>query len=328
MEHTYFIYGLRLEVDHSLDGLVRTRNGASADVRIWMRQAPAWATEAATGSRQLRFDSGDAQGDLPSSVQVWRYVESGAFHFYYRDGVEFVVDSHGHRVSARCTGSATLQDAASYLVGVILGFALRLRGRIALHASVVAIDNRAVVLLGDAGSGKSTTATAFALMGYEILADDVCVPTEAAGEFWVEPAYPGIRLWPDSVNAMFGSPDALPKVTPGWDKRLLDLSRDEYRFHSTRLPFGALYRLVESRRPDDTPCINELRANELMINLVAMSYPGYLLNGEMKSSEFDTLARLAAKVPGREVEVRKDLFAVRETCKTIIDDFQTRKGLN
>jgi len=324
MEHSYSIYGLRLEVDQSLPEFVRAANGAAADVEVWMRQVPVWATRAAAGSKQLRFGSGDAQDELPASVQVWRYVGSGAFHFVYRDGVEFVIDSHGQRISATCSGSATLQDAASYLVGVILGFALRLKGRIALHASVVAIENRAVVLLGDAGSGKSTTAAAFAVMGYEILADDVCVPIESGGDFWVEPAYPGIRLWPDAVNAMFGSDDALPKITPTWDKRFLDLSGEKYRFHSNRLPIGALYWLVESQSAENTPCVKDMRASELMMNLVAMSYPGYLLDSEMKSDEFDTLARLAATVPGGEVRIRTDLPAVPEVCRAIIKDFQGR----
>jgi hypothetical protein len=325
MEQAYSIYGLRLEADQILPGLVKAGNGPSADVSVWMRRAPTWATGAARGLKLLRFDSGDAHGALPATVQVWRYVESGAFHFTYRGGVEFLIDSRGEKISAMCTESATVQDAASYLVGVILGFALRLKGRTVLHASVVVIDDRAVVLLGDACSGKSTTAAAFSLMGHEILADDVCVLIESGGECWVEPAYPGIRLWPDAVEAMFGSPEALPKISPGWDKRLLTLSGGEHRFRSTRLPIGALYWLTESQWTENTPCMSDLRASELMMKLVSMSYPDYLLNGEMRSNEFDTLARLAANVPGSEIKVCNDLFAVPETCRAIIADFRAPK---
>jgi hypothetical protein len=186
----------------------------------------------------------------------------------------------------------------------------------------VVIDDRAVVLLGDAGSGKSTTAAVFAAMGYEILSDDVCALVESDGEFWVEPAYPGIRLWPDTVEAMFGSSDALPKITPAWGKRLLTLSGADHRFRSTRLPVGALYWLTESQRAKSTSRVKELRASEQMMKLVSMSYPGYLLDRKMRSEEFDSLVRLAGKIPGSDVEIRDDIFSVSKTCHEILADFR------
>ena len=324
MQHTYSIFGLRLASDKPISELPRIVDGAAPDVEIWMGQTPAWVTQGTTGSKELRFDSADAQDGLTASVRVWRYVESGAFRFVYRDGVEFVVDEHGQRISAEINELATLEDAGSYLIGAILGFVLRLRGRVALHASVVAIDDHAVVLLGGSGSGKSTTAAAFAVMGYEVLSDDVCVLVESDDEFCVEPAYPGIRLWPDAVKAMFGSEDALPKITPGWDKRVLTLAGGSLRFHSKRLPIGALYLLAESHRVEGSPRVRDLGRTGLMMNLVAMSYPGYLLNGEMKAGEFDYLARLATKVPGCEVEIYPDFKALPKVCSTIIEDFLER----
>jgi len=322
MEHAYSIYGLRLEADQCLPGMLEAGNGPPADVTVWTQHVPTWVTGAIAGSKQLRFDSGDSHVGLPATVQVWRYFDSGAFHFAYRGGVEFVIDSRGRGISVACTESATVQDATSYLVGVILGFALRLRGRLALHASVVVIDDRAVVLLGDAGSGKSTTAAVFAAMGHEILSDDVCALVESGGEFWVEPAYPGIRLWPETVEAIFGSSDALPRIAPAWDKRLLALSGGDHRFHSTRLPVGALYWLTESQRAKSSSRVKELRASEQMMKLVSMSYPGYLLDRKMRSDEFDLLVRLAGNVPGSDVEVRNDIFSVSETCHEILADFR------
>lgn len=325
MEHAYSIYGLCLEVDKLLPGLMEIDSSISPDLSIWVQTAPTWVAGVVGGSRQLRFDSGDAGDELPATVQVWRYDKSKAFHFLYRDGIEFVIDRHGRRISVTCTESATLEDAASYLVGVILGFALRLRGRVALHASVVVIDGRAVLLLGHGGSGKSTMAAAFAAVGHEILADDVCVLIESDGKFWVAPAYPGIRLWPDAVEALFGSSEALPKVSSGWDKRLLSLSDGEHRFRSTRLPIGALYWLTGSHLDGNTLCMSVLRASELMMKLVSASYPNYLLNGDMRSKEFATLAKLAADVPGSEITVCNNLFAVHEGCRAIIADFRTLK---
>jgi len=318
--HTYSIYGLRMVADRHLDGLASRHNPDSQTVKVWFGRPQAWAAGATSGPKQIRFQSGDALGEAPASVRVWRYSESGAFHFSYRDEVEFIVDRTGRNISVRCGESSSPEDAASYLVGTIMGFAIRLMGRVALHGSTVAIGNQAVVLLGDAGCGKSTTAAAFAENGYEILTDDVSVPVELEGEFLVEPGYPGIRLWPDSVEAIFGYSEALPKIAHDWDKRYLDLSRGKYRFVSTSRPIRAFYWLGDAPRNDGAPSVKPLSPSDLMMKLVSASYPGYLLDADMRSDEFDILARLAAEIPGRIVRSRGDFSSLRDMCRVIEED--------
>lgn len=57
----------------------------------------------------------------------------------------------------------------------ILGAAMRLiRGEISFHASAIAEGENATLFLGDSGAGKSTNAAKHAVLGSEILADDVC----------------------------------------------------------------------------------------------------------------------------------------------------------
>ena len=109
-------------------------------------------------------------------------------------------------------------------MGPVIAFTLRLRGVTCLHASCVAVDDRAIALLGRPGAGKSTTAAAFAQLGYSVLSDDVVVLDDRNGQFRVQPGYPRVNLWPDSVHALFGSEDALPPITPTWGKRYLSLA--------------------------------------------------------------------------------------------------------
>ena len=47
---------------------------------------------------------------------------------------------------------------------------------------------------------------------------------EYDGRVHVQPAYPQLRLWPDSVAMLYGAPDVLPPLTPTWDKRALALT--------------------------------------------------------------------------------------------------------
>ena len=64
--------------------------------------------------------------------------------------------------------------------------------------------DRAAVLAGPPGAGKSTLAAAFARFGYAVLSDDVAVLEQLEGALHVQPAYPQLRLWPDSVALLFG----------------------------------------------------------------------------------------------------------------------------
>ncbi len=51
-----------------------------------------------------------------------------------------------------------------------------------VHGAAVGIDGQAVLLLGNGGSGKSTTALACALAGFDYLGDDYCAIEPAAGK--------------------------------------------------------------------------------------------------------------------------------------------------
>lgn len=102
-----------------------------------------------------------------------------------------------------------------YLLGPALALLLHQRGLLVLHASAVALDGGAAAFLGYAGRGKSTTAATLHARGYPVLADDVVAvdlsTPEAPGAL---PGFPQLKLWPDAVTALGGSPEGLPRVHP------------------------------------------------------------------------------------------------------------------
>jgi hypothetical protein len=107
-------------------------------------------------------------------------------------------------------GAASLRHA---LVDQILPRVLAGDGALMLHAAAVADAGAgAMLVLGDSGFGKSTLSVAFARAGARLLSDD-CVRLELAGDgVQVIPTYPGIRLRPDSLAALYG--DSAPATTP------------------------------------------------------------------------------------------------------------------
>ena len=136
------------------------------------------------------------------SLVVSKLVRTGHFWFVYDDAVEFIVDEQGSHVWAKWPNGLTIDDVSIYLLGPILGFVLRLRGTLSLHASVVELDRKAIAILGPAGAGKSTLAAAFAMAGHRVLSDDITpVLFDERGRFMAQPGYPRLRLWPDAVRS-------------------------------------------------------------------------------------------------------------------------------
>ena len=138
---------------------------------------------------------------------MWRLASGAYFRFWYGDDrIEFLIDRSGSQVWVNWPESCPLEDAATYLLGPIFGFVLRLRGVVSLHASAVAVADRAVVLVGPCGAGKSTTAAALARLGFPVLSDNIVALEERGGSLIVHPGNARLSLWPDSVRTLFGAP--------------------------------------------------------------------------------------------------------------------------
>jgi hypothetical protein len=89
-------------------------------------------------------------------------------------------------------------ELRTLLTGRLMGYLLRQRGYLALHASGVAIDGQAILFVGNSGSGKSTTAAAFHARGHDLLADDVAAIRILKEGIELQAACTGLRLREDS----------------------------------------------------------------------------------------------------------------------------------
>jgi hypothetical protein len=310
----YSAFGLSLDASRPIPGLLTQSGPLRPDIEIRFHDESEWCDIG--DSVERAYYSSPADGE-PPALRVWKTSEH--FRLRYADDTQFIVATSGRTIRAIVPAASTLEDAATYLLGPVLGFAMRLRGIPCLHASVVAIGDGAIAIAGPAGAGKSTTAACFASMGYRVLADDIAAVVVHDGRWHVQPAYPQLRLWPDSVGMLFGRTDALPPLTPTWDKCALALG--EEAFARQPLPLEAIYVLGEER-PDDVDVFNEVNGAERLRVLLANTYVGYLLDAPLRQQEFDCLVRIATTVPVRKVNRRRD-GAVRATCTHLIDDLKS-----
>lgn len=157
------------------------------------------------GLRQVDADEADVTvrrgsvegpaGYPPSGIAAEPGARSDRLAWYGRARLqisdsEVVVDGDDDRFLRQC------------VVGPGLGVLLHRRGRLVLHGSAVDVGGRAVVLLGEKGAGKSTTAAALLARGHTLLTDDL-VAVDAGGDGpRVLPGPTQMKLWPESADVL------------------------------------------------------------------------------------------------------------------------------
>lgn len=324
---SYCIYSIRLKSNRAIPELSLLQNSASAELEVLFGQIPSDLGKAEEDATLWHVSQELDEHDQPSRV-IYELQNGDFFRLRYADGTEFVLNRQCNQVWATWPESLTLEDTVIYLLGPVLGLLLYLRGITCLHASAVEIDGAAVAMVGDSGAGKSTTAAAFAHLGYRVLSDDVVTLNEQGNAFIVHPAYPYIRLWPSSVELLYGKPDALPLLTPTWDKHCLHLIDRGHKFSAEPLPLAAIYLLGDRSSSLSAPYVEAVTPNESLINLVANTYANRVLDKQGRAREFELLGRLLNRLPVRRVIPHEDPKHLFKLCQVIAEDFQQMKCLH
>jgi hypothetical protein len=168
--------------------------------------------------------------------------------FVVRDGNEIIV-SPAPNVEA-----SVLRN---FVITVCLNILLYQRGLFLLHASAIAANGVGIAFMGESGWGKSTIAASLQTRGYALVADDtLAADAESPGAPVIFPAFPQLKLLPNTLVALNIAPERLPRVHPFEEKRL---HRSEADFALTSLPLKRIYvldrgehNLIERIGPQDT----------------------------------------------------------------------------
>jgi hypothetical protein len=304
-------FGLYIRSNLPLPGLSAVDRPQEADAAILRVEVGALPPTGGTPQRVL-FQTGEADGAPSLCV---RDLGAGGALFVYGDGTQFVIDADGATVWGAWPGDLTLEDAATYLLGPVMAFVLRRRGVISLHAGAVETRRGALAIAGAPEAGKSTLLAMLARHGFRVLGDDVAPVRMRGGQLWVDPAYPRLRLWPDSVAHLFGASDALPRITPTWDKRYLELDRGE--FHDGTLPLGAVLLLAERSGDRDAPRIRPLGRREAFAAVLAHLHTVWMLPDEPQEDAFRLASAIVRSVPVAGLVAHSDPARLPDACALV-----------
>ncbi len=288
---TYELYGLRIASERPIPGL-RPHGGGAADVTVRFQPPPALDEAEAV----IAYASEPEDGAPPALV-VSAWPARRVRRLAYAEGIRFFVSDGGHTVTADWDPPLTIEDAATFLLGPVLGCVLRERGVLALHAGAVSLAGLTAGFVGPGGAGKSTLVAAASARGAGVITDDVLALLEVGGRWCAQPGATELRLWDESTAWLLGAAEALPTFSTAWPKRRFDVTAHGGRHEPAIVPLDLLLVLEERGAPTDTLVLEPLRGSAAVVALLANTYANYLLAPPERASELAALGRLLGAVP-------------------------------
>jgi hypothetical protein len=130
---------------------------------------------------------------------AYSILDSGDVHVSWSELFDFVVSADGARIDVYADPAQNTEPVYTYLISQVISVALLQQGIESLHASAVAIDGRAIILVGDSGYGKSTLTAARLLRGAQLVTDDLLVLKEQDGAMYATPGAFRLKLAPETA---------------------------------------------------------------------------------------------------------------------------------
>lgn len=322
---SYKLYGLQTDSNRALPGLAETRRAEHADVVLHLGTLPQQPNVEELEKTAPAFTSMYRDAMETPLLRIWRDEASGHYGWRYSEGFRFGIDGSGRRIWAQWEAPVTLEEVAGYLLGQVFAFALHLRGYACLHASAVSVGGKAALFAGEPGTGKSSTAAAFAERGFPLVADDVAaIRREGDGRLVVAPSFPLLRLWPDAAEFLYGSGSAgeLPRAQPGEEKRLVRLERRVGTFQDGGAPLGAIYLLGARSDEATAPRIERIGDAGRLIELLANAYVSPALGREQRAGEFRLLGEICRSVPVRRLTASSDPGRLARLCELVAEELR------
>lgn len=292
----YRVCGLTVETSHPVRGLLPAAveyHAPSVVVRFGER--PPWADAPADPRGVLR--SIPSEHAPEQSLEIGWVAGGGGVRFHHGDGSVFWVDADGKNVWADWSRGLTIDDISGYLAGSILGYVLRRRGELALHASCVVLDGRAAAIVGPSSMGKSSLAAACLAAGDLVIADDVLALRQTSGAWHAQVGSDHLRLDERSLaNIVPALRDSLALVGPTWDKWMLPLTQFGAVLPATAVPLGGVFSLESNA--DGVPANTERMSESVALRmLLPHTSSAALLEPAARAAEFRVVSALVQAVP-------------------------------
>ena len=245
---------------------------ASAPADLTIRRAALGIDVSAGGGNDRILDAGTA-------CMWWQQI--GAFRI--TGGREILVDP---------VPGVTDDLLAFPLLGPVLAVALFQAGYLLLHASAVSVAGAGVIIMGDKGAGKSTTASSLLAAGHRLIADDIVAFDLAAGARLL-PAFGQVKL-SSAALAQLDPPRVTvrPQVHAAIDKHRVLIPADQL---APVTPLARIYAIERGRALSVSPVPIPAAISLLMRFAYIARFGGDALAGDAAARHFRQVVGLAQR---------------------------------
>jgi hypothetical protein len=209
---------------------------------------------------------------------------------------DFVVSTDARTVCCYLRAKCPPETMRHLLLNQVIPIVLSHLGKLVLHASACATPQGVIAFMGMTGTGKSTLAASFGLQGLAVLTDDCLLVEEHDQGIMTVPSYPGVRLWPETVTALFKQEPVLQPLAHYTDKKRLVFDQDHF---DGPLSLRAIFVLTQPENMQDITgvTITPLVASEALLETVKHTFQLDITDHKKLGQGFKQYERLAKSVP-------------------------------
>jgi hypothetical protein len=222
---------------------------------------------------------------------------------------------NGNRIRVTALKEASKDRLRLYILGTCMGAILMQRKILPLHGSALAIDGRAIAIVGESGAGKSTLASAFLEKGYPLLSDDV-IPISFRNdqEPMIIPAYPQQKLWKESLQHLGKESQHFRPVVEREEKFAIPVLD---QFYTKPISLEAIFELKILE--DDDINITPIQSLHRLPTLFEHTYRNFLFyHTGLIEWHFNCTVKLAEKVQIYQITRPKVRFTAHELADLIL----------
>lgn len=235
MKYKYIVFGSELETDLEFMQLVKSDNKSSRD-KIFIIERKEIPHYIQSVDKKCGYFFGSELSFLENkSLVMW--VEDGKkIYFVRKEG-------------------ANENYIRTYLLGYGLSMLFLQQRKLMMHCSVVRKDDKAIILCGESGCGKSTITGKFLEKGFEFMADDTALIDVKDDKTIVYPAFPYQKLCRDAALDAGRDLEKLIYIDEDKDKFLVP-----YTGKFTVLPAAVSAMIILDWDSDNEICCEELKS--------------------------------------------------------------------
>jgi len=230
---------------------------------------------------------------------------------------DFVIEGDGFHISAWLEPETDEETLRHLLLDQVMPRVLSGQGRLILHASAVCMDDLALAFAGETGLGKSTLAASLHVSGYPLLTDDGLVLKAEGTCIKALPCYPGLRLWPESVTALFkDSPQKKAMASYSPKNRVVMPKSDEIN----PVDLAVLFVLTKSEPGEETAAVrvSRLSQRDACMELVRNSFQLDVSNRKQVTALFAAATATAERLPVFSLSYPRDFSSLPAVHEAIL----------